>query len=137
MRIDGGKPQLIMLSLLIASNIAKKIYRCNLHVLEIPQNSNDEFVISDNPVVFLDMDRRDMMCFVPWWEIGTQDFIIFMPISPKKAVFYCKSKKKDGLIEKNNEDLVRLLNFGQYAYCSGKVFSTNREIIEKHLKIYR
>lgn len=135
-KIRGGKPQRLLLSLIIASDISEKINRGNIHILEVPNNSNDEFVVSDNPVVFLDFERKTILRFVPWWEIGEKDFWIFMPISPKKAIFYCKSKKKDGPIEKNNNDLVQLVNFGQYLSCSNAVFSRQKDILEKHLKLY-
>ncbi|MDA3840567.1 MAG: DUF4238 domain-containing protein [Patescibacteria group bacterium] len=136
-RVSGGKPQKLLLSLVIASDVGEKINRGNLHILEIPQNSNDEFVISDNPVIFLDFERQSILHFVPWWEIGKKDFWIFMPISPRKAIFYCcKSKKKDGPIENNNNDLVQLLNFGQYLCCTDNVFSRNINILESHLKLY-
>lgn len=111
-KIGGGKPQKLLLSLIIASDVGEKINRGNLHILEVPKNSNDKFVISDNPVIFLDFDRQSVLHFVPWWEIGKKDFWIFMPISPQKAIFYCsKSKKKNGLIENNNHDLVQLFCF--------------------------
>ena len=135
-RVAGGKPQRLLLSLIIASDIGEKIYRGNLHIIEVPANSADEFVVSDNPVVFLDFERQTMLRFIPWWEIGTKDFWIFMPISPKKAIFYCKSKKKDGPIEKNNEDLVQLINFGQYLSCSDNVFSQQKSALERHLKLF-
>lgn len=136
-RVEGGKPQRLLLSLIIASDIGEKIYRGNLHILEVPTSSMDEFVVSDNPVVFLDFERKTILRFVPWWEIGKKDFWIFMPISPKKAIFYCKSKKKDGPIERNNNDLVQLVNFGQYLSCSDAVFSKQKDILEKHLKLYK
>lgn len=131
-RIGGGKPQKLLLSLLIASAISEKIYRGNLHILKIPEDSIDKFVISDNPVVFLDFERQTILRFVPWWEIGEKDFWIFMPISPKKAIFYCKSKKIDGPID----SLVQLVNFGQYLSCSDNVFSQQKSTLERHLKLY-
>jgi len=134
--VMGGKPQRLLLSLIIASDIGEKIFRGNLHILEIPNNSSDRLVISDSPVVFLDFDRQSILHFVPWWEIGKKDFWIFMPISPRKAIFYCKSKKKDGPVENNNIDLVQLLNFGQYLCCSKNVFSRDENIIKKHLDLY-
>ena len=134
--VGGGKPQCLLLSLIIASDIAEKIGMRNLNILEVPAKSNNEFVISDNPVVFLDFERQTILHFVPWWEIGKKDFWIFMPISPKKAIFYSKSKNKDGPVEKDNNDLVQLLNFGQYLCCSDNVFSHNKDIIEKHLNLY-
>lgn len=135
-RIDGGKPQIIMLSLIIASDIAEKIYKGNLHILEVPKNSVEEFVISDNPVIFLDMERKEILRFPPWWEIGKKDFWIFMPISPKKAIFYCKSRKKDGPVENKNEDMVQLFNFGQYLCSSECVLGAKEEIINNHLSLY-
>ena len=134
--VGGGKPQRLLLSLIIASDIAEKIGRRNLNILEVPTKSNDEFVVSDNPVVFLDFERQTILHFVPWWEIGKKDFWIFMPISPKKAIFYSKSKNKDGPVEKNNNDLVQLLNFGQYLCCSDNIFSHSKDIIERHLNLY-
>jgi len=136
-KIGGGKPQKLLLALIIASDVGEKINRGNLHILEIPKNSNDEFVISDNPVIFLDFDRQSVLHFIPWWEMGEKDFWIFMPISPQKAIFYSsKSKKKDGPIENNNHDLVQLLNFGQYLCCTDNVFSRNVNILKNHLKLY-
>lgn len=134
--IKDGKSQRILISLIIASDIAEKIYKGNLHILEIPIGSSDEFVISDNPVIFLDMDRKELLPFLPWWEIGKKDFFIFMPISRNKAVFYCKSKKKDGPIENQNESLVQLFNYGQYLFCANKVFSQNQLILANQLKMY-
>jgi len=92
--------------------------------------------VSDNPVVFLDFERQTILRFVPWWEIGEKDFWIFMPISPRKVIFYCKGKKKDGPIEKNSDSLVQLVNFGQYLSCSDNVFSQHRDVLEKHLKLF-
>ena len=135
-RVEGGKPQRLLLSLIIASDISEKIYRGNLHILEIPENSTDEFVVSDNPVVFLDFERQTILRFVPWWEIGEKDFWIFMPISPKKVIFYCKGKKKVGPIEKNNDSLVQLVNFGQYLSCSDSVFAQQRSALERHLNLF-
>ncbi len=134
--IEGGKSQRLLLSLMIASDIGEKIYRSNLHVLEVPADSTDEFVTSDNPVIFLDFERKTILPFVPWWEIGKKDFWIFMPISPKKAIFYCKSKRRNGPVEKDNTDIIQLLNFGQY-FCANNVFSRDAKIIERHLNLYK
>lgn len=135
--IGGGKPQLILVSLQIATEIAEKIYKKgNLHILEVPVGSSDEFVISDNPVVFLDFKRMKILEIVPWWEIGTKDFWIFIPISPKKGIFYTHQKKKDGPVENNNNDLVQLFNFGQYLNSSKKVFAQNKKTLESHIKLF-
>ncbi len=107
-----------------AGDLAERIYRRgNLHVLEIPQDSSDQFAISDNPIVLLDFERQDLLRFVPWWEIGQKDIWLFMSISPKKGIFYTEGKRKDGPIENENESLVQLFNFGQYLCCSDEVFS--------------
>ena len=135
--VDGGKPQIQFLSLDIASDLGEKIYKANLHILEIPKNSSDEFVISDNPVVLLDFERQDLLRFVPWWEIGKKDIWIFMPISPKKAVFYTNGKRKDGPVENDNTSLVELLNFGQYLCCSNEVFAKKEDVLTRHLQIYK
>ncbi|MEN6511780.1 MAG: DUF4238 domain-containing protein [Chloroherpetonaceae bacterium] len=134
--IEDGKPQKILISLIIASDIAEKIHQGNLHILEIPSGSSDEFVISDNPVIFFDTDRKEMLTLVPWWEIGKNDFLIFMPISRNKAIFYSKSKKKDGPIENQNESFVQLFNYGQYLLCTNKVFSQSQLILTNQLKMY-
>lgn len=134
--LGSGKPQRSLLALVIATIISKKIYGGNLHILEVPPSSANEFVTSDNPVVFFDFDRQTTLRLVPWWEIGKKDFWIFMPISPKKAIFYCKSKRKDGSVERESEDLVQLLNFGQYLNCSNNVFSRNKNILQQHVRSY-
>ena len=123
-----------MASLVIASDIAEKIYRTrHLKFLEIPENEENEFVISDNPVVFLDMGRNDILDHIPWWEVGIEKFIIFMPISTKKALVY--SPVKDD-INFPTQSFIELLNFGQYKNCSEAVFSRKEVILKKHLKYY-
>lgn len=92
-RVGGGKPQRLLLSLIIASDIGEKIYRGNLHILEVPANSADEFVVSDNPVVFLDFERQTILRFVPWWEIGNKDFWIFTPNQERKMVLLRETTK--------------------------------------------
>ena len=134
--VEGGKPQITLLSLIIATDIGEKIYRGNLNILEIPKGSIDEFAISDNPVVILDFERKDLLRFVPWWEISNKDLWIIMPISPKKTVFYTKGRRKDGPVESSNEDLVQLFNFGQYLCCSNEVFAKSEEVINQHVKMY-
>ncbi len=135
-QIAGAKSQLHSASLLIGSMIGEKIYKGNLHVLEVPLDSEDEFVISDNPVVILDVVRGDLLSFIPWWEIGKRDLMIFMPISRRKAVFYCNSKRKEGPIENTNKELVTLVNFGQYKGCSEEVYSQSQPMIQNHLNLF-
>lgn len=135
--VEGVKSQVMLLSLMIAGDLAERIYRRgNLHILEIPQNSVDQFVISDNPIVLLDFERQDLLRFVPWWEIGQKDIWLFMPISPKKGIFYTKGSRKDGPVENENESLVQLFNFGQYLCCSDEVFSQSQDILNKHSQMF-
>ena len=135
-RIEEGKPQVLMLSMLIGSAIGEQIFRGNLHILQVPDNSPEEFVISDNPVVIFDFERQKYLRFVPWWEIGKKDFWIFMPISPKKAIWFSKSKRKDGRVEKDAGFLVEGVNFAQYQNCTNMAFATNEQIIHRHLSMY-
>lgn len=135
--VEGGKPQVMLLSLMIAGDLAERIYRKgNLHILEISQSSTDQFVISDNPIVLLDFERQDLLRFVPWWEIGQKDIWVFMPISPKKGIFYTKGRRRDGPVENENESLVQLFNFGQYLCCSDEVFSQNQDILNRHSQMF-
>jgi hypothetical protein len=132
--LSGAKQQISLLSLVIASDMAEKIYQTrHLMFLEIPQEDDNEFAISDNPVVFLDMERNKILDLVPWWEVGTGKFIIFMPISPKKALVYTPLKEDDNF---PIQSFIELLNFGQYVNCTEEVFSRKESVIQKHLKYY-
>jgi hypothetical protein len=133
--LSGVKQQISLVSLVIASNIAEKIYQTrHLKFLEIPQEDDNEFVISDNPVVFLDMGRNKVLSYIPWWEVGTGKFIIFMPISPKKALVYSPIKNEDNF---PTQSFIELLNFGQYENCSENVFANSETIINHHIKYYK
>ncbi|MFA6524113.1 MAG: DUF4238 domain-containing protein [Candidatus Paceibacterota bacterium] len=132
--LKGAKQQESLISLVVADDIAEKIYRTrHLKFLEISEEYENEFVISDNPVVFLDMGRKTILNHIPWWEVGIEKFIIFMPISPKKALLYSPIKDEQDLPIK---EFIDLLNFGQYTNCSEGVFSKKETIIQKHLKYY-
>lgn len=137
LKVKGGKNLQIILALQIANKMAAEIYQGHLHVIEIPTGSNEEFVISDNPVVVLDFERGILLPFFPWWEANKRHLWIFMPISPNKAIFYSKSKKRDGRVEKDNMDLVTLFNYGQYAYSKEIVFARSEAILKRHLTMYR
>jgi len=135
-KVDGGKPQAIMISLLIASVISEKIYRDNsMHIIDIPQDSGKEFVISDNPVVFMDFERGTVLPFVPWWEIGTRDFLIAMPISRNKAILYSRVGRKPTETEQNS--IAELINFAQYACARKEIYSNNEKTILAHLNKYK
>lgn len=132
--VSGTKQQQSLVSLVIASDMAEKIYRTrHIKFLEIPENDENEFIISDNPVIFLDMGRNNILDYTPWWEVGIEKFIILMPISPKKAIVYTPVKDEENF---PIESFIKLLNFGQYKNCSEGVFSKNELIIKQHLKYY-
>lgn len=133
--LKGARQQESLVSLVIASDIAEKIYRTrSLKFLEIPEEDENEFVISDNPVVCLDTERGTVLSYIPWWEVGIENFIIFMPISPKKALLYTPIKDEDNF---PTQSFIELLNFGQYANCTEGVFSKKESIIQEHLKYYK
>ena len=135
MGLSGAKQQISLVSLVIASDIAEKIYQTrHLKFLEIPEEDENEFIISDNPVVFLDMERKKILDYIPWWEVGIGKFIIFMPISPKKALVYTPIKDDKDF---PTQSFIELLNFGQYQNCSEFVFAKNKSIIQKHLQYYK
>jgi hypothetical protein len=135
MGLKGAKQQISLVSLVIASDMAEKIYRTrHLKFLEISEEDENEFVISDNPVVFLDMGRNTILKHIPWWEVGIEKFIIFMPISPKKALVYTPVEQDDNF---PTQSFIELLNFGQYQNCSESVFSRKESTIQQHLKYYR
>lgn len=135
MGLSGAKQQISLVSLVIASDMAEKIYQTrHLKFLDIPQEDDNEFVISDNPVVFLDMERNKILDLIPWWEVGIGKFIIFMPISPKKALVYTPVKDEENF---PTQSFIELLNFGQYANCTEEVFGKNKSTIQQHLKYYK
>ena len=135
-RIAGADNHIGSISRQIAQYIAEKIYRRNLHILDIPSTMDDRFVISDNPVVLLDFKRREILRYPSWWNFDNEDLWIFMPISPTRCVFFTRSKRKDSVIENGNEDFVRLVNFGQYLNASNFVFSKEERFLTSHLKMY-
>ena len=116
--------------------MAESIYRGNLHILDIPQSSKDQFVISDKPIVLLDFDRSEILKYPAWWTINKESIWIFFPISPTRCIFYCKSKRKDSVVEKENNDLPQLVNFGQYLNASDSVFSKDESLLKAYLKLY-
>ena len=120
----------------IATQISESIYRGNLHIINVPKGSNERFVISDNPVVLLDFERHEIIRYPAWWEINKREMWIFFPISPTRCVLYTKSKRKGSVIENENTDLIRLVNFGQYLNCTNSVFSNQNYVLEYQINIY-
>jgi len=97
----GTKNHEIGLSILIAKNIAERIFRKTL-VIEQTEQEN-YFVISDNPAIVI--DHRTNRCFpIEWWRISDRNISIFMPISPFLAIVYTRGKKKnpEDKMDKNN-----------------------------------
>lgn len=116
--------------------MAESIYRGNLHILDIPQGSKDQFVISDNPIVLLDFDRSEILRYPAWWTINKESIWVFFPISPIRCIFYCKSKRIGSVVEKENSELPQLVNFGQYLNASESVFSHDKNLLKAHLTLY-
>ncbi|HYC34125.1 MAG TPA: DUF4238 domain-containing protein [Candidatus Paceibacterota bacterium] len=134
--IKGINNHIGSLSRQIAEHVAEGIFRGNLHIIDVPTKMNDQFVISDNPVILLDFQRMEILQYPAWWELGKEDMWILMPISPTRYIFYTKSKRRGSVIENENEDLVRLLNFGQYLNATDEVLAKDKDIILRHLKVY-
>lgn len=131
-KIKGTRQQESLLSLLIATDIAEDIYRTrHLVFIEIEESNTKEFVISDNPVTILDMDRNIILEHIPWWEFKTKKFIIFMSLSPKKAIVYTPIKDETNLPKDNFIDIT---NYGQYLNCTEGVFSNKEEVLKRQLK---
>jgi len=129
-----GKQQRLIIHLQVADKISEKIYRTNhLKILDIPNDDINEFVISDNPVVVFDLERKKVLEFVPWWEIGVQRFLYFMPISPKKALMYTPVNDDENIPVK---EFIDLINFAQYENCTKGVISRSDKILEEHTKFY-
>jgi hypothetical protein len=134
--IEGIKNHIGVISRLIANDIAEKIYSGNMHIVDIPDGSEERFVISDNPIILLDMDRLEVLRYPAWWDINKLKLCIFMPISPTRCIFYTKSKKRGGIIEKNDLNLVEVINFGQYLNAQECVFGSDKKVMEKQLWKY-
>lgn len=137
LHMSGARNHIGLLTRLIANEIAEKIYRGNLHILDIPSQSNESFVLSDNPVVLLDLDRKEVLRYPAWWEISKKELLIFMPISPTRCIFYSKRRRKGSVVENENLDFVQVVNFGQYLNASNSVFSNNEQVLQNHLAMYR
>lgn len=90
--LSGTKNHEIGLSVLIAQNMAEKIFR---KILVIEQTEQETyFVISDNPAIVIDGYTNKCFPF-EWWRISDRNISIFMPISPSLAIVYARGKKKN------------------------------------------
>lgn len=136
LRISGADNHIGSLSRQVGDHISEKLFKRNLHILDVPATMNDRFVISDNPVVLLDFKRMEILQYPVWWNIDSDNLWIFMPISPTRCILLTKSKRKDSAIENQNTDLVQLVNFGQYLNATRSVFSNDENALKAHLKMY-
>lgn len=134
--VSGIDNHIGSLSRQVAEYIAEGIFRGNLHIIDVPPQMDDQFVISDNPVVLLDFQRMEILRYPAWWELAKQDMWILMPISPTRCIFYTKSKRGGSVVENENEDLVRLVNFGQYLNATDEVVSNSDKLLFQHLKMF-
>ena len=136
LKIAGANNHIGSLANQIATEISEKIFRGNLHIIDVPATMDDRFVIGDNPVVLLDFQRSEMLQYPAWWDINKNDLWIMMPISPTRAIFFCKSKRKGGIIENENTSLVQMVNFGQYLNATKSVFSNDQKYLNAHLRMF-
>jgi len=136
LKIAGANNHIGSLANQIATHIAEKIFRRNFHIIDVPVNMDDRFVISDNPVVLLDFQRSEILQYPAWWDIDKDDLWIMMPISPTRSIFFSKSKRKGGIIENENTSLVQMVNFGQYLNATKSVISNDQKYLNTHLKMF-
>lgn len=135
--VQGDINHLGHISRLIAESIMEDVFRHNFHFLYIPEESDEEFVLSDNPVVFLDFDRYEMKRYFDWWTKRSDSVWIFLPLSPKKCLYLTTKRRKDGPVEKDEfGDLVGLINFGQYLTSLCYVYGRDKDKMLNQTKLY-
>ena len=132
--VAGDTNHLGHISRLIAGEMMEDIFRHNFHFLHIPNDSSDEFVISDNPVVFIDFERYETKRYVDWWEKRSDKVWIFIPLSPKKCLYLTTKRRIDGPVVIDNEDMTKIINFGQYLNALSFVYGRDKSLIEQHMK---
>jgi len=118
--IYGAENHLILCSLLIGNYIAEDIFRKNLHILET--RDPDHFFLSDNPVLIINIKNNEM----DWptgWDLKNDSIMIFLPISPRRCIFFCNRIRKGGRIERENDDFVKLVNLGLMFYAQRFLYS--------------
>ncbi|MFQ6049957.1 MAG: DUF4238 domain-containing protein, partial [Candidatus Paceibacterales bacterium] len=117
--LAGTKNHEIILSMLIAENMAEKIFRKTLVIEQVEQETY--FVISDNPAIV--MDYHTNKCFpFEWWRISDRNISIFMPISPFLALVYAKGRKKNPE-DKMNKNNVQTFNRISMICSLNKIYS--------------
>ncbi len=115
----GTKNYEIILSTLIAENMAEKIFRKTLIVEQTEQETY--FVISDNPVIVINYHTNRCFPF-EWWRISNKNISIFMPISPSLAIVYAKGIKKN-LEDKMDRNNVWIFNRISMICSLNKIYS--------------
>ncbi len=118
--INGAENHLILCSLLIGNYIAEDIFRKNLHILET--KDPNYFFLSDNPVLIINI-KNNKMEWPTGWDLKSDSIIIFLPISPKRCIFFCNRIRRDSRIERENNDFVKLVNFGLMFYAQKFLYS--------------
>jgi hypothetical protein len=78
-----------------------------------------------------DIDKNIILEHIPWWEFKIEKFLIFMPISPKKAIIYTPIKDESNIPK---DEFIEIINLGQYINCTEGVFSCNKMTLERQLK---
>ena len=134
--VTGDVNHLGHISRLIAGSMMEDVFRHNFYFLNIPPESDEEFVISDNPVVFVDFSKFEVKRYIDWWNKRSDDVWIFIPISPKKCIYLTTKKKIDGVIEVDNGDMAETINFGQYLNAMNFVYGRNKNLIKLHMRKY-
>lgn len=132
--VNGDVNHLGHLSRMIAGEMVEDIFRHNFHFLHIPNESEEEFVISDNPVIFIDFERSETKRYVDWWNKRNDRVWIFIPISPKKCLYLTTKRRKEGPVEIDNGDMATMVNFSQYLNALSYVYGKNKDLMEKHMK---
>ena len=132
--VAGDVNHLGHISRMIAGEMMEDIFRHNFYFLHIPDDSNDEFVISDNPVVFIDFKRYEAKRYVDWWKKRSDQVWIFIPLSPKKCLYLTTKRKIGGPVEIDNGDMATMVNFGQYLNALNCVYGKDKGLIESHME---
>lgn len=135
--LEGDKNHLGHISRLVAEEIQEEIFSRNFNFLIISNEKNQEFVLSDNPVIFVDFSKHEVMRFPAWWELKRDNLWIMMPISPEKSLLITRQSRGGGNVEVDHDDLIKLLNFGQYLNALCYVYGRSDLLIEEHLKFFR
>jgi len=127
--INGAENHLILCSLLIGNYIAEDIFRKNLHILE--SKESDYFFLSDNPVLIINIKNNEMK-WPTGWDLKSDSIMIFLPISPKRCIFFCNRIRKGERIERENDDFVKLVNSGLMFYAQKFLYShTKSDTLQK------